>query len=173
MLDGQTGIRLREALWAGDPVGAAAELGALDEAHRVELLLGAALRDGRDGFAAARLYLRAAAEGAGSPLWAELLARLAGQEGDASLDVQAAGLVAARRAPDRWRPEGEPWSGGPRPGLAAVLDALARGVSGLALVDAYAGHDPLHPAVEHYYRRGSIHALGPRPLLCLALRAGS
>jgi len=43
-------------------------------------------------------------------------------------------------------------------------------VGGGSLLDALA-HLPLHPPVAAYYRRGSLHALGVRPLLILAATA--
>lgn len=162
MSTGQMGIRLREALVAGDAARAVAELDGLDDAHRVELILGAALRDGRGGFAAARRYLAGDLAGA-----VELLAE---PGGDASLDEEAAGYVVRRRAPDRWSVGGAPPP--PRAGdpVEAVLRGLAEGWSGLGMV-AWFADDPLAAAVDRYYRDGRIHALGPRPLLMLALRA--
>lgn len=172
-LPGQTGIRLREALAAGDAVAAAAAVPALDEAHRIELLLGAALRDARDGHRAAGLWLAAEA---GRVRWDALCAALCDGAPDHSLDELASAYVAAGRAPDRWRPDGSGVEEGTLAALrapeadVAVAAALAAGVSGEALLDALLGvrPDPLAAAVAHYYRRGSIHALGPRPLLILA-----
>lgn len=164
---GQTGISLREALVAGDALRAAAEVASLDEPHRVELLLGAALRDGRDGFASAALFLdleRAPA----SADWALLTARLAAPDVDPSLDEHAAALVAARRAPDRYRPEGTSLPRGFSVSVDAVAAALLGGVAGEAILDAFAP-SPLTDAVRHYYRRGSLWALGVRPLLVRAL----
>jgi hypothetical protein len=54
---GQTGILLRRLLAEGQGEEAAALVPTLDEAHRIELLLGAALRDRREQFAGARLFL--------------------------------------------------------------------------------------------------------------------
>ena len=163
---GQSGIRLREALVAGDVAAAVEVVPALDVPHRVELLLGAALRDARDGFAAARCYL----EGD----WAALCARLADPAPDLRYDHAAAAYVAAGQAPSEWRADGLPLGDRDvRSGLPdfRVAAALRAGVGGLTLVDTFADL-PLHPAVSHYYRIGSLHALGCRPLLILAMTAG-
>lgn len=166
---GQTGIRLREALARGDADGATALVPALDEAHRVELLLGAALRDARDDHARARLYLRADDDGD----WAALCAALCDGAPDRTLDILASAYVAARRVPERWRPGGLPLDRPVRVELpdVAVAAALVAGVGGLALLDAFADL-PLHAPVSHYYRRGTLHALGHRPLLILAASGG-
>ncbi|MFZ5481042.1 MAG: hypothetical protein ACOZNI_30045 [Myxococcota bacterium] len=158
-MNGQIGIRVREALAAGDWRAAADALPELDEAHHVEILLGAALRDAREGHLRARLYLS-------TTDWAAYCRQLVTEEPDRSLDDLAAAYVAERRVPDTWRPGGEPL----RERVADDLDAArlyAAGVAGDALIDAF-GHKPLHPAVAHYYRRGRIWGLGPRPMLVLA-----
>ncbi len=167
---GQSGIRLREALAAGDWAGAAEQVPALDEAHRIELLLGAALRDARDGWAAARAFLDAEA---GRGDWRTVCRLLAEGEPDHALDELASAYVAEGRVPSAWSPEGRPLDRPVRVPLAdlAVAAAYAAGVAGDALLDAFTDL-PLHPAVAHYYRRGAIHALGPRPLLVLAASAG-
>ena len=172
-LPGQTGIRLREALACGDWRAAAAEVPSLDEAHRVEILLGAALRDARGDWAAARAWLAAEA---GHADWSEICRALAEGTPDHALDELASAWVAAGRAPDRWLPTGAPVGEGTRAALVAaeadivVAAALAAGVSGAALLEALvvARPGPLADAVAHYYRRGTIHALGVRPLLVLA-----
>lgn len=168
-LPGQTGIRLREALAAGDWETAAALVPPLDEAHRIELLLGAALRDARDGFAAARAWLDAE-DGRGD--WRHVCRLLAAGEPDRTLDELAAAYVAEGRVPNEWRPRGRPLDRDVRMPFADVVvaAAYAEGVGGDALLDAFADL-PLHAAVAHYYRRGTIHALGPRPLLILAASA--
>jgi hypothetical protein len=179
-LAGQSGIRLREALVAGDAVTAAELALALDEPHRIELLLGAALRDRRDDFARARLWL-ATEQGHGVPgpdRWSSFCRLLVTGEPDHSLDELAAAYVAEGRVPDRWRPLGAPLDRpssrvkmrGPEADV-RVAAAYAAGIAGLALLDAFADA-PLFPAVDWYYRRGTIHALGPRPLLILAASVG-
>lgn len=147
---GQAGIRFREALLAQDLRAMRAWASQLDEAHEIELILGAALRDRRGAFAAARAFARGE----------DVLDRLLG-EPDHTADEAASAWIAAGRIDDRWRPDGGADSG------ADVVAAYAAGVSGLALVDRFADR-PLHAAVSMYYRRGVIHALGPRPLLILA-----
>jgi hypothetical protein len=156
---GQAGIGVREALARGDWRAAAEGVGALDEAHHIEILLGAALRDARDGHLRARRYLV-------ETDWAAFCRLLVEGEPDRSLDDLAAAYVAERRVPDVWRPGGAPLA---EP-VADDLDAArlyAAGVSGDAIVDAFA-HKPLYPAVAHYYRRGTIRAMGARPMLILA-----
>jgi hypothetical protein len=164
MPSGQTGIRLREALVAGDVAAALVAIPHLDEAHRVEILLGAALRDAREGHRSAALFLEATASGD----WPPLVERLV-EPPDDRLDRLAVAYLVEGRVPERWRPDGLPLGGalrGPEADV-AVAEAYASGVAGLALVDFFADL-PLHAAVSHYYRVGSIHALGPRPLLILA-----
>jgi hypothetical protein len=169
-LPGQSGIRLREALAAGRWQEAAASVPQLDEAHRIELLLGAAIRDARGGWAAARAWLRA--EG-GEGSWEEVCRLLAEGEPDTSLDQLASAYVAASRAPLAWRPDGRALDRDIRPPEAdiAVAAALLDGVSGRELLAVFVDL-PLHPAVAWYYSRGRIHALGVRPLLILAASAG-
>lgn len=147
---GQAGIRFRDALLAQDLPLMRAWAAQLDEAHVIELILGAALRDGRDDFGAARAF--ASGE--------DILDRLLG-EPDHRADEAASAWIAAGSIDDRWRPEGTVDNG------RDVVAAYAAGVSGLALVDRFVDR-PLHAAVSMYYRRGTIHALGPRPLLILA-----
>ncbi len=171
---GQTGIRMREVLLGGDARTAATLALDLDEPHRIELLLGAALRDARGGWAAARHYLAADASPATDPdRWLTTCLLLAEPAPDHTLDQLAAAYVAEGRIPEEWRPAGGPIDRDVRVPCAdvAVAAALMAGVSGLALVDAFADL-PLHPAVAHYYRRGTIHALGARPLVILAASAG-
>ncbi len=168
---GQAGIRLREALLAGRWEEAAAAAPGLDRAHRIELLLGAALQDGRDSFAAARAY--GAMEAAGA--WGDLCRTLSGPP-DRSLDLRAAAWIAGRIAPERWQPEGRAPSAAAAQlflsgGAAGRADALVAaelraGAAGLALLEWFS-HLPLYPAVALYYRDGTIHALGCRPLLTL------
>jgi hypothetical protein len=174
---GQMGIRLREALAAGDGPAAAAELPTLDEAHLIELVLGAALRDARDGFGAARRFVELWTDlpgNLGSPAWTALCGALASPGADRRYDDLAAAYVAAGRAPEGWTPEGAEPDVDPRrspqPDV-LVADALTRGVGGLALLRRFADR-PLHAPVALYYEVGTIHALGPRPLLVLAATAG-
>jgi hypothetical protein len=163
---GQTGILLRRLLAEGRGEEAAALVPRLDPAHRIELLLGAALRDRRENFRGAALYL--ACEDGAVP-WEELCIWL-GQPADYSLDELAASYIAEGRAPEKWLPTGLPPSSSPRalpfPDL-SVAAQLQAGVSGLDLLDTFSDVS-LYPAVSHYYRKGSIFALGPRPLLSLA-----
>lgn len=167
---GQAGILLREALLRQDARAMAACIPVLDEAHRVELLLGAALRDGRQDHLIARLYMVLAASDLPMEVRFWPVCRLLCEgEPDTAFDDLASAYVAERRVPDRWVPEGAPAPsrllGAPTD--VAVADAYAAGVGGLALLDIFVGH-PLYAAVAHYYRVGTIHALGPRPLLILA-----
>lgn len=163
---GQAGIRWREALVAHDADTMVTLLDALDDAHRVELLLGEALRDARGGFAAARAWVRGDLAGA--------CRLLAAGEPDLRYDRLAAAYVAARRAPERWSPEGRALDREvrrvPEPDV-AVAEALAAGVGGRVLLAAFADL-PLHPAVAAYYAPGNLWALGCRPLLVLAATAG-
>ena len=92
---GQAAIRLRHALAIGDAAGAHALIPELDDDHRIEVLLGAALRDGRDNFAAARAW-RATVE---AQDWLPLCHALA-TEGDNGVDDAAAAWVAAGRLPE-------------------------------------------------------------------------
>lgn len=142
----------------------------LDSPHRVELLLGAALRDGRGGFAAARAWIAAEA---GEGTWDEVCRLLAAPGADHTLDDLASAYVAEGRVPDRWIPEGRALDRDVRGPCADVATAAAygAGVSGEALLDAFA-ELPLYAAVAAYYRKGTIHALGPRPLLVLAASGG-
>ncbi len=161
---GQRAIRFRDAIVAGDAALAARWAGELDEAHRYEVLLGDAVRDGRGDFAAAGAFLSGEANGDWLPLCRALLG-----EADTALDDEAASLVAARVVPDRWVVGGRPLA----ERLYTMDDAArayAAGIDGLTIVDAFA-HEPLHAAVWRYYRRGTLFALGPRPMLVLAGRA--
>jgi hypothetical protein len=177
VLSGQTGIRLREALVSGDARTAAALALTLDEPHRIELLLGAALRDARGDWAAARLWLAAETHGGAASAepdrWWPTCRLLAEPGPDHTLDQLAAAYVAEGRIPEHWRPEGRPLDRDVHVTYAdvPVAAALLAGVSGLALLDAFADR-PLHAAVAHYYRRGTIHALGARALVILAASVG-
>lgn len=166
---GQTGIRFREALAARDAATAASLVSTLDDAHRIELLLGAALRDARDDHAAARRFVQVEASGGD---WGEVCRLLCEGDPDRRLDELAAAYVAEGRVSELWRPAGAPLAGDIRWGLPDVEVAAryAEGVGGDALVEAFADL-PLHAAVAYYYRRGTIHALGPRALLILAASA--
>jgi hypothetical protein len=171
---GQHGIRFREALHDGDAELACSLLASLDRPHEVELVLGAALRDGRDCFFAARNWLRAS----DPEQRIALVASLARPGADGQLDALAAAYVAERRVSDRWLPDGRPLSPSERLALsvsgpldARVANLYGQGVGGLQLLDALSGR-PLYSAVEAYYRQGTIHALGPRPLLILAAFEG-
>jgi hypothetical protein len=165
---GQQGIALREALAAGDAEAAIRAREGVDEAHVVEMVLGAALRDARDGHRAARLWEECARHGRPDRQVIELLCQ---GTPDTSLDERAAAWIAARRVEEDWRPGGLPLDRR-IVDVEAVAAAYAAGVAGLALLDAMADL-PLAPAVSWYYRRGRIHALGPRPLLVLGMTATS
>ncbi len=164
---GQAAIRVREALAAGEGEQAFEALPGLDRAHQIEILLGAALRDRRAGFAAVRAWY------AGNLI---KLCSILAVKPDTALDDAAVSLVVARRVDERWVPDGKPLPEARRfegtslvPGT-AIYDAaaaVADGVGGLAilarLTDRY-----LYRAVQQYYVEGTIHALGVRPLLILA-----
>ncbi len=185
-LPGQSGIRLRAALARGEGAAAAGLVGDLDTAHRIELLLGAAIRDARGEWAAARAWLAAEA---GEGTWADVCEQLTTPSPDHTLDDLASAYVAEGRVPATWRADGADVAtfgealvsaglGGAEPDL-VVAAAYARGVAGSALVGAVAAaftsvnrHSPLLRAVETYYRAGTIHALGPRPMLVLAAALG-
>ena len=168
---GQTGIRLRDAMVAQDVAGMLAQIPTLDRPHRLELLLGACFRDGRQDFAAAHLFV--ALEQQPFPDWAPLCQRLCLPDPDRSWDDLAAAYIATRQAPDRWQPEGGPLLADPLlhpfPDR-SVADQLCQGVSGLALLVALQ-KVALYPAVALYYQPEGIHAMGPRPLLILAAYA--
>lgn len=174
---GQHGIRFREALADGDAVLAISLLPELDLPHRIELILGAALRDGREGFGAAHDASRAFAPGvedsAAIDSLEQAIRSLARPNPDRTLDDIAAAYVAERRVPDVWRPGGRPLP----PNAAEIPAALhpdvevarlyADGVAGSALINLFADSDLFGP-VAIYYSEGAIHAMGPRPLLILA-----
>ena len=152
---GQAAIAVRHASAAGDAAAALDALPGLDDAHRIEILLGAAIRDGQEDFSAVGWWL------AGD--MAQLCAVLATPP-DTRLDDRAVGLIIRRRAPEHWRADG------PAPRVNTpedVADALVSGAGGLAILDQL--HDRLiYSAVREYYVAGTIHALGVRPLLILA-----
>ncbi|MSP54307.1 MAG: hypothetical protein EXR69_01670 [Myxococcales bacterium] len=154
---GQAAIAVRQALADGNGDLAFAHVAGLDLAHRIEVLLGAAIRDRRDDFAAVRAWyagdLRA-------------MCVLLAVPPDTALDDAAVGLIVAGRVEERWRPHGSPVGDG-RGAWAGVAAAVADGVGGLALV-ACLRDRLIHRAVLQYYVEGTIHALGVRPLLILA-----
>ena len=205
---GQMGIVFRTALLRGDAAGAARAAAELDVPHRVELLLGGALRDAREDFISSRLYLDLAGPTSEAGLgetaveaegrWFPLTSRLVDPAVDMHLDTLAAGYVAGRRVPERWVPERSSpersspeqappeqatgpdtfrvlrvpgwWRGVDFPEV-IVAAALQAGRGGRAVLDTFAEALPFG-AVDHYYRVGTIHALGPRPLLALSAWAG-
>lgn len=158
---GQRAIRLRDALMEGDITWALHWAEGLDEAHVYEVIAGACIRDGRDHFAAARAFPGALARGD----WQPVLERLLG-EPDTAFDDEAASLVAARIVPDRWRPGGTALTV-PVLGMEHAATLYAAGAAGLALVDALRSRQ-IYETVSLYYRRGTLHALGPRPMLVLS-----
>lgn len=154
---GQAAIAVREALACGDAASALVGVPDLDEAHRIEILLGAAIRDCTDDHAAVRAWLAGDMSG--------LCERLS-RPPDTRYDDVAVGLVVRHKVPEAWRPFGS----GPNSRVASLEDvvaALAAGAGGLDLV-AQLQDRLLRPAVLQYYRDGTIHALGVRPLLILA-----
>ena len=173
---GQSAIRLRRALAHGEADAAAALVPELDADHRIEILLGAALRDGRDGFAAAKLYLDAAGSDAADPTaWHRVCTALS-SPGDTAADDIAAAWVASGRVPDAVRGGGRALSAAERAQLAeapeaALVALIGAGVALDALLAAFADH-PLYPAVNAYYR-GGIRALGWRPCLLLGIVAAT
>lgn len=169
---GQAAIRLREALLVGDLDTALAQLVEVDGPHRVEVLLGGALRHGAAGFAAVGAWRLAATHSYEHPAWRTLCARLASPSSSGH-DEWAAAWVASGLAP-----EGVPRGGQTVPPAtarrfagpdaeAALLDAL-RGGSGVSdVLTVWPAHPLLEP-VRAYYG-AAIGALGPRPLLYLAI----
>lgn len=169
---GQAAIRLREALRQGDLDLAHGEIEGLDLPHRVEILLGGALRHEADGFAAVGAWRAAQAHPVGHPTWRELCARLAAPATSAH-DQRAAGWIASGLVPQAL----------PHPGRAdppdmatrlagpeaesALVEALGAGAGAGALLAVWPEH-PLLPAVREYVA-SAIGALGPRPLLYLAI----
>ncbi len=169
---GQAAIQLREALRRGDPEGAATFVGLLDEAHGIEILGGGALRHGADGFAAVGAWRRAMRHPADPAGWRTLCAALAAPS-VSTHDERAAGWVASGLVPETVPVHGPPLPASVlaelRGPLAeeALVRALQNGASVAAVRAAFADH-PLAPGVEAYYR-GTICALGPRPLLYLSI----
>ncbi len=161
---GPFAIHLRDALSAGDPDRAADLVCRLDPAHRIEVLLGAALRDGRDRFRSATLYLEASARPAAAEAWRPLCARLAGKV-DPTWDEVAAGWVVRHRLGDV-RDHG--MGAGPSSATPEAWVAAIRGGAGLDELLPRARYHPLHPAVSAYYR-GKIRAMGWRPALLMVL----
>lgn len=163
---GQAAIAVREALACGDAASALVGVPHLDDAHRIEILLGAAIRDCTDDHAAVRAWLAGDMPG--------LFERLSWPP-DTRYDDVAVGLIVRHRVREAWRPIGDARAVVARPGSACprvstlddVVAALAAGAGGLDLV-AQLQDRLLHPAVLEYYRDGTIHALGVRPLLILA-----
>ena len=166
---GQAAIRLRHALANGEAEGAHAMIPELDDDHRIEVLLGAALRDGRFDFAAARGWASAAL----TEDWLPMCRALA-TAGDSTADDAAAAWVAAGRLPEGFNSGGRSVT---REELAAlqataqpdrqVVALIIAGVALEALLGAFAQHR-LHSSVSAYYA-GRIRALGWRPLLLLAI----
>ena len=153
---GQAAISVRHALLAGDMSLALAQVSLLDEAHRIEILLGAAIRDDKEDFAAIRAW------GVGDTSG---LCHVLARPPVTDLDDGALRYIVTRVVSERWTPNGLPSPKVSTMGEAAT--ALSNGASGLSLLHQL--HDRLHyPAVRAYYTEGTIHALGCRPLLILA-----
>ena len=171
---GQAAIRVRGALARGDARAAAALVPVLDEDHRIEILLGAALRDARENFAGTGLYLAAAAtRRLDPPVWLPLCRHL-GSPPDTSIDEIAVAWAAAGLVPEFWRPVGRELTPLEAIELRSsdqpdnVVCRLARdGVGGEAILPVFREHR-LFPAVSAYYR-GGIRAMGWRPLLFLGI----
>lgn len=147
----QAGIGVREALRAGRWQAAAAGAAGLDQAHLIELLLGAALQDGRDGFAAARVFVGAWDGAGGDPgaadpggRWAGVCRLLCGigvgdpGEPDRRLDRRAAAWVAAGVAPERWQPGGR----APSAEAEALRRAILAGGAGAVQAGGAPSPDP-------------------------------
>lgn len=152
---GQAGIAVREALTRGDAAGAARAASGLDEAHHVEILLGALIR--RADVSGVSFWLTGDVAG--------VCARLA-VPAATPLDDLAVSYVLRRVVPEGWRPDG-PAADFVLEGPSDVARALQAGCGGLALLRQLEDR-PLHQAVRCYYAPGRIHALGCRPLLILA-----
>jgi len=152
---GQAGIAVRNALSRGDGDGAAQAAAELDEAHKVEILLGAVIRR---------------ADRVGAAHWASgemlLLCRRLALPASTDLDDHAIRFVLRRIAPERWCREGLD-APDHLETMEDVAAALAAGCGGAAVLERMK-HRALYHAVSDYYRLGSIHALGVRPLLILA-----
>ena len=138
---GQVAIRLRELLLSGDAAGAAALVAPLDADHRLEVLLGAALRDARDDHRAAALYLAAEATGAlDAATWMPLCAHLS-RPGDPSLDALAAAWTASGALPEHWHRRGRALTSAEAAALRAaaapdeaLVALVAAGVAGPAIL---------------------------------------
>jgi hypothetical protein len=163
-MNAQAGIRFRSCLVAGDMEGAQQAVKELDQPHLVELLLGAALLDGRGDFEVARRWVEIEENGGD---FSELCSLLLG-EPDTRLSDQAAGWVVQFRLGESWVPEGRAPTG--EQDLEGLIRQLKEGAGGLALLEFFK-NSPLYKPIYAYYRLGSIHALGFRPLLLLALYA--
>ncbi len=154
---GQAGIAVRNALTRGDAEAAARAVHFLDDAHRVELLLGAVIR---------RADLVGAEHWASGEL--DLLCRRLAVPAATHLDDLAISFVLRRIAPERWSGEGrdEPLSLNT---MEDVAVALKNGFGGKSILQQMM-HRCMYRAVSDYYALGSIHALGVRPLLILVAR---
>ncbi|MEN9786084.1 MAG: hypothetical protein RLZZ299_1348 [Pseudomonadota bacterium] len=170
---GAAAVRARTALLAGDVDGVLAELSAMDAAHHVEVLLGAALRDARDGFGGLPRWWAARARPWDDPAWRDLVAWLVAAEPDDSLDVLAAGVTLGGAAGAlRGRPEAPPRE---IPAMEAALRWLEAGGDVGAWLGCF-GEDPHARAVIDYLEPEAgatrIRAQGVRPLLVLAALRG-
>jgi hypothetical protein len=152
---GQAGIAVRDALARGDGDAAAMAVADLDDAHRIEILLGAVIRR---------------ADGVCAQHWADgdvnLLCKALVLPGNTDADDRAIAYVLRRIIGERWRPDGPDAAQDPQT-MDDVAQALAAGCGGLALLRRMK-HRRLYRVVSDYYSIGSIHALGLRPLLILA-----
>ena len=169
---GQAAIRLREALRKGDLEVAHGEIEGLDLPHRAEILLGGALRHEADGFAAVGAWRAAQAHPVSPPAWRELCARLAAPATNAH-DQRAAAWIASGLVPHSLANPGGAAPAdmttrlsGPE-AESALVEALRGGAGAGSLLAVWPGH-PLLPAVKEYVE-SAIGALGPRPLLYLAI----
>lgn len=169
---GQSAIRLRRALAHGDAAAAAALAPQLDDDHRIEVLLGAALRDARGGFAAAREYLAIAGD-ADADAWLPLCTALA-TPGDTTHDDIAAAWVASGQVPDTVAGMDRALTHDERAELAANPEGALVGLIGAgaglrALLAEFEGHPLILPVTAYY--QGGICAMGWRPCLLLGIVA--
>ena len=152
---GQAGIAVRDALARGDGDAAATAVAELDDAHKIEILLGLVIRR---------------ADRVSAQHWesgdVNLLCNALVLPCNTDADDRAVAYVLRRVIGERWSPDGSDVAYDLQT-MADVAQALARGCGGLAVLHRLK-HRRLYRVVSDYYLQGSIHALGLRPLLILA-----